>query len=572
MLIMAAVSFLSFNTMTNSIEAYGTYTVPNTGDTWQMRKEMASVQKYLLRMLVDTDPAVLKTDSQVAADSAQRVHDLIEVYAANQRNTKNDGLINAVRTQLNSAASVRTQYTSLLDEATAESTQKARDLFLAQYSPILDQVEESLAQLNDGEISLANEQKVKGESAASLALWLIILSAAASFLLTGFILAILRKSILSPVQEIDKVYSEMAKGNMQVQVSYKSRDELGSMASNISKTNSMLASYIRDISQKLSQMSKGDMRVNVDMDYIGDFTAIKQAICDTASELSATLAAIHTAAEQVSTGSAQVASGAQALATGSTEQASAVEELSASAIKIAQEAAENSSNVRTATQYVEQVGFGVKAGNEHMKQLTGAMANIGSASGQITVITKVIEDIAFQTNILALNAAIEAARAGSAGKGFAVVADEVRNLAAKSAEAAKRTAELIKQSTATVAEGSQIAEKTAQILYDVEEKARKANESIVKIDQASGDQAAAIEQIKQGLSQVSAVVQTNAATAEENSATSEEMSAQAATLREEVGKFRLSSSIEKGPDLSISLNDGFQAKKPAAGGFKYGKY
>jgi methyl-accepting chemotaxis protein len=174
-----------------------------------------------------------------------------------------------------------------------------------------------------------------------------------------------------------------------------------------------------------------------------------------------------------------------------------------------------------------------------MRRLTEAMAEIDSASGQIASITKVIEDIAFQTNILALNAAIEAARAGNAGKGFAVVADEVRSLAGKSAEAAKQTAELIRISVDSVTRGTQLTTQTADILQEVGLKTDKANESIARIERASAEQADAIEQVKLGLMQVASVVQTNAATAEENSATSEEMSAQAAALREEVGKFRL---------------------------------
>ena len=177
-----------------------------------------------------------------------------------------------------------------------------------------------------------------------------------------------------------------------------------------------------------------------------------------------------------------------------------------------------------------------------------AMADINTASTEIANITRVIEDIAFQTNILALNAAIEAAQAGSAGKGFAVVADEVRNLAAKSAEAAQQTAELIGTSVSTVSKGLEITERTAQLLEEVEEKELKVGESMVNVERQATIAAEAVEQIKQGLTQVSSVVQTNAATAEENSATSEEMSAQAAALNEEVQKFKLDS-LELAPGL-----------------------
>ena len=411
----------------------------------------------------------------------------------------------------------------------------------------------------------ANTQKAAVESTAGFARILLLSAAAVSILMTVAIVFIIRKSILTPVGEIEKVYAQMARGNIRAEITYDSGDELGSMLKGIKTTNALIATYVQDITDKLNQLSRRDMRLNVDLDYLGDFDPVEQAMKSTALALNQTLHIISTAAQKVSTGAAQVASGAQALAAGSAEQSSAVEELNAAVVKIAAQASENSAHVNIAAQYVEQAGAGVIAGDRHMQSLTDAMANIGSSSSQIASITKVIEDIAFQTNILALNAAIEAARAGSAGKGFAVVADEVRNLAAKSAEAAKQTADLIRRSVIAVDEGSEIASQTAKILQEVKEKTNLVNESISKINQASLEQAGAIEQIKQGLIQVSSVVKTNAATAEENSATSEEMSVQAATLRDEVGKFKLESTGKADGSAALSLLKGPAiASRPAA--------
>lgn len=358
--------------------------------------------------------------------------------------------------------------------------------------------------------------------------------------LSILIVAAIGRSILAPVRDIERVYREIAKGNLRAKLEYDSRDELGNLERVIQQSMDMQNNLVQDVIDKFTRISRGDMQWQIDLDYPGDYQQLKQAIENTAAGLNQTLSSIHTAAEQVATGADQVSSGAQELAAGSTEQASAIEQLNESITRVADQANDNSINVQVATQYVEEASTGVGAGNEHMAQLNNAMENIDESSRQIANITKVIEDIAFQTNILALNAAIEAASAGSAGKGFAVVADEVRNLAAKSAEAAQQTGELIERSTATVAEGTQIAATTADILREVLEKAQQASESIVKIEEASSDQAIAIEEIRNGLTQVSSVVQTNAATAEENSATSEEMSAQAIALRQAVARFRLS--------------------------------
>ena len=369
-----------------------------------------------------------------------------------------------------------------------------------------------------------------------------------------YVIRYLKKNLLY----ITGISKRIAQGELQLSIDEKTltRDEIGQLSKAMGQILFRLGEYrgyIGEIASVLETMKQGDMTIRLTQAYEGEFASVKAALLGISSSLSQTLTMINTAAEQVATGSAQVAGGAQALAAGSTEQASAIEELSISIAKVAGQAEENSASVKTATEYVAQSSGFLRDGSEHMAKLTGAMANIGAASSQIANITKVIEDIAFQTNILALNAAIEAARAGSAGKGFAVVADEVRNLAAKSAEAARQTAELIQRSTVTVHEGAQIASQTAQILQSVEEKDAQVSESISRIEQASLQQAAAIDQIKQGLQQVSSVVQTNAATAEENSATSEEMSAQAGALRDEVGKFKLDAGYTADSFAALSL-------------------
>ena len=365
-------------------------------------------------------------------------------------------------------------------------------------------------------------------------------------------LIITRKKLLHPIAVIEQEMEDIASGNLTSDFTLEAdTSEIGRLIYAIHNTRATLQLYIGDISKKLTQMAEGNLNLRIDTQYAGDFSPIQRALEMIVSSLNDTLGQINTAAEQVSVGASQVSDGAQALAAGSTEQASSVEELATSVDAVARQATENSSNVVIANDYVGKAGMGVNASNEHMRQLTHAMEEIGACSNEIVSITKAIEDIAFQTNILALNAAIEAARAGSAGKGFAVVADEVRSLAAKSAEAANQTAELIQKSVNTVSKGAQITTQTAKILQEVGENSQKVMESFSKIEQATEEQTSAIEQIRQGLNQISSVVQTNAATAEENSATSEEMSAQSALLRDEVSKFKLTGAGSNIMDISL---------------------
>ena len=380
----------------------------------------------------------------------------------------------------------------------------------------------------------------------------------ATYMITAVIIAIIFVGVIFsfvivrlikiPISEIENAAIKMAEGDLDVEISYTAKDELGVLAAQVRRLLHKLQVILDDENKFLAKMAEGDFTVDsiCEEEYTGGFHPLLVSFRSIAEKLNDTMLQISQSASQVANEAEEVSSGAQTLAQGSTEQASSVEELAATINEISNRVNQNAENARQVNDTAGSVSTKMNVSNEKMQQMMQAMGDISNCSSEIGKIIKTIEDIAFQTNILALNAAVEAARAGSAGKGFAVVADEVRSLASKSAEASKDTAALIENSLKAVENGTQIADETAQSLVLAVNDVNEMTGIIGQISEASSNQADAISQIMMGIDQISSVVQTNSATAEESAAASQEMSSQSQLMKSLVEKFKLkgSSSVQ----------------------------
>ena len=356
------------------------------------------------------------------------------------------------------------------------------------------------------------------------------------------LLTVISTVITVPLRKVTTAAVKISEGDFDVDLPTDSKNEIGQLAVAFSKTTEQLKNYqgyIDEISGALSEVSEGNLNIELKREYVGQFAKLKTNMDKLVSNLRTIVGSIMDSAKQVDSGAVQISDGAQGLAQGATEQASSIEELSAEISQINDETMHMADNARIAQQQIHSAEEQINTSNTQMIDLRKAMEDITDKSQRISTIIKTIDDIAFQTNILALNAAVEAARAGAAGKGFAVVADEVRNLAGKSSTAALDTSNLITETIAAVQTGDKLTIQTAEYLRSTQESTKKAVELIAEITGATDHQKRSLNDIKQGIDQISSVVQTNAATAEESAAASQELTRQANVLSDEVHKFSL---------------------------------
>ena len=346
-------------------------------------------------------------------------------------------------------------------------------------------------------------------------------------------------AIIDPIHEANLVLQEMEKGNLHVSVVGDYKGNHAQLKRTVNFMAKTILGYIDEIADVLKKMAQKDLTNKIDREYLGDFAELKESLNYISEQFNDVMSEINVAAEQVAAGSQQVSDSSQNLSQGSTEQASSIEEITSSITQIAEQTKQNARNANRANELSINAKTMAEKGDGQMAEMLDSMKNINESSENISKIIKVIDDIAFQTNILALNAAVEAARAGEHGKGFAVVAEEVRNLAARSADAAKETTDLIDDSINKVHNGTQIANETAKALSEIVKGVSEAVNIVGEIAEASNEQAMAVTQVNEAIEQVSEVTQTNTATAEESASASEEMTSQAQVLNEMVAGFKL---------------------------------
>ena len=354
---------------------------------------------------------------------------------------------------------------------------------------------------------------------------------------------IITDSITEPVQQIDAAVASLRKGELSniEMLTYESDDEFGDTIRMLKEAMNILSDYVREISQEVKLIAQGDLTRNGDdiTPFLGDFSELKESLVYILKRFNSTLSEISGIAEQVTHNAKEVESASKSLSDGATEQAGVIQELNATIDTVVDLAVDTAKETKNASERVKASANKANEEKEKMNVLLTEMEHITEISKEIGNIITDIEDIASQTNLLALNASIEAARAGEAGKDFAVVADQIGKLAADSAKSAVNTRDLIDKTLVEIQRGNSVTITTAeafnQIISDMDSFAEMAENTMEK----ANAQAESLEQVGQGIEQLSGVVQSTAASSEENTAISINLSEGADKMNERVNRFKL---------------------------------
>ena len=431
----------------------------------------------------------------------------------------------------------------ILKLSRADKQQEAAKLMTGEVYEEYKSFTETLTSLR-GEFQVELDRATTMANVCTIIIFVVIVAAGLAIaVVTTLIGKIITKSITEPVEQIEAAVASLRKGELSnvEMLTYESEDEFGDTIRNLKEAMGILADYVSEISGEVKAIAQGDLTRNgYDItDFLGDFSELKASLLYILKHFNSTLTEISNLAEQVSSNASEVKNASKSLSDGATEQAGVIEELNATIDNVVDLAEDTAKETQSASARVKASANKANEEKEKMNELLTEMEHITEISKEIGNIITDIEDIASQTNLLSLNASIEAARAGEAGRGFAVVADQIGKLAADSAKSAVNTRDLIDKTLEEIEKGNTITRTTAdafnQIIADMESFAELAENTMEK----ANSQAESLEQIGQGIEQLSSVVQGNAASSEENTAISINLAEGAAKMRDRVNIFKL---------------------------------